>query len=105
CCCEPRAVSWTRSPQILIDSVEKGHAESPIILETLARAYLQHLKFMPAYACLTRWIEDAPDSAKPYYLRAWAQERLNHPKLALEDYLHALDRDPELTTVLLRVAE
>jgi hypothetical protein len=32
----------------LIDSVEKGHAESPLILETLSRAYILRLRYKAA---------------------------------------------------------
>src|SRR5438105_10094314 len=53
----------------LIDCVEKGHAESPIILQTLAQAYMRRLRYKPAYACLTRWLEVQPDVVKAYQWR------------------------------------
>jgi tetratricopeptide (TPR) repeat protein len=90
---------------LLIDSVEKDHPQSPLILETLARAYLHHLRYRPAHACLSRWIELRPDAAKAYFWRGWVQERLNHSKQAMADYQQALDLNPELVTVRLRVAE
>ncbi len=89
----------------LIDSVEKDHPESPIILETLARAYMRRLLYRPAHACLTRWTEIAPDTAKPYILRGWVHERLNLTRPAMADYQRALELDPELSLVRLRVAE
>ena len=48
---------------------EKGHPESAVILETIARAYIIRLRYKPAYACLSHWIEIQPDAAKPYQWR------------------------------------
>jgi predicted Zn-dependent protease len=89
----------------LIDCVENGHEESPVILETLSRAYMLRLRYRPAYACLTRWIELRPDAAKAYHWRGWVLERMNQAKSATEDYQHALKLDPDLMLVRLRVAE
>jgi tetratricopeptide (TPR) repeat protein len=89
----------------LLDSVEKGNPESPIILETLARAYMHRFRYKWADACLSRWIELRPESAKAYQWRGWVLERLNDHKAARADYLRALDLAPDLTTVRLRVAE
>lgn len=89
----------------LIDLVEQGHPESPIILETLARAYMHHLRYKPAYACLSRWTEIRPGAVKAYQLRGWVLERLNQDKSAAADYRRALELDPDLIPVRLRVAE
>jgi tetratricopeptide (TPR) repeat protein len=89
----------------LIDCVEKGHPDSPLILETLARAYIHLLRYKPAYACLSRWIELRPDEAKAYQWRGWVLERLSRYKVAMEDYQRALELNPDLFPVRLRVAE
>lgn len=89
----------------LIDLVEKNHPQTPAILETLARYYMHRLRYKEAYACLSRWIEGYPDSAKPYHWRGWVLERLNNHKRAMQDYLQALELKPGLTRVRLRVAE
>ncbi len=89
----------------LVDSVEKGHPESPLILETLSRAYMHRLRHRSALACLSRWIEVQPDNPKPYHWRGWVLERLNNHKQATEDYHKALALDPELFRTRLRVAE
>jgi tetratricopeptide (TPR) repeat protein len=89
----------------LIDSVEKGHPDSPAILETLGRAYMLRLRYKAAYACVSRWIELQPDLVKPYQWRGWVLERLNQPRAAKEDYLRALELDPDLIPVRLRLAE
>jgi tetratricopeptide (TPR) repeat protein len=89
----------------LIDTVEKGHPESPIILDTLAKAYLLRLRYKPAYACLSRWIELYPEAARAYQWRGWVLERVNKHKAAAEDYHRALELDPDLLPARLRVAE
>jgi type IV pilus assembly protein PilF len=89
----------------LIDLVEKGHPESPAILETLGIAYGQCLRYRAALACLTRWVELSPDTARAYQWRGWVLERLNRPRPAAEDYERALELDPDLTPVRLRLAE
>jgi tetratricopeptide (TPR) repeat protein len=89
----------------LIDCVEKGHPDSPIILETLALAYMHRLRYKPALACLSRWLEVRPDAVKAYQWRGWVLERLSNYKAASEDYHRALELDPDLLPVRLRVAE
>lgn len=90
---------------VLIPAVEKGHPEAPIILETLAKAYLIRLRYQPAYACLSRWIELYPDAARAYQWRGWTLERINKHKAATADYHRALELDPDLFPARLRVAE
>jgi tetratricopeptide (TPR) repeat protein len=89
----------------LVEVIENKHPETPLILETLARHYMHHLRYHQAYAYLTRWIEDAPETPKPYRWRGWVYERLNKSKPAMDDYLRALELDPEIVEVRLRVAE
>jgi predicted Zn-dependent protease len=85
--------------------VDRGHPDAPLILETIALTYMHNLRYGPAYACLVRWVREVPDSARAYHYRGWVLERLNQPKQALDDYLHALDLEPGLVPVRLRVAE
>lgn len=89
----------------LLEWVQQKHPETPLILETLSRAYMHNLRLQPAYACLSRWIEATPNAAKPHQWRGWVYERLNNSKKAMEDYQRALELDPELDPVRLRVAE
>lgn len=85
--------------------IEKQHPESVVIFETIARAYMHELKYGPAFACLNRWISEQPDCAKAYHWRGWVLERLNKAKPAMGEYLRALELDPKLHAVRLRVAE
>ncbi len=89
----------------LIAYVDRGYAESSLILETIARAYMHRYRFGPAFVCLNRWIELEPNLAKPYHWRGWVLERLNKPEAAMADYLHALSLDPNLTDIRLHVGE
>jgi tetratricopeptide (TPR) repeat protein len=89
----------------LIAYVDHHHPETPLILETLARDAMHRLRYRDAYAYLSRWIEETPDAAKPYHWRGWVQERLSNPQHARQDYERALERNPDLTRIRLRVAE
>lgn len=90
---------------ILIETARKDHPELPLILETLARSFILHLRYRPAYDCLTLWSQKRPDAARPFQWRGWVLERLNNEKAAKVDYHRALELDPELVPVRLRVAE
>jgi predicted Zn-dependent protease len=89
----------------LYDCVEKGHAQAPLILETLASAYMHRHRYRPAHYCLERWIALRPGAAKPHQWMGWVMERWNHPRLAAEAYRRALALDPDLIPVRLRLAE
>lgn len=89
----------------LIAVAENGHPEAPLILSTLAVAYMHNLRYKRAEACLNRWIQLDPNSAKAYQYRGWVLERLNRRKLAMADYSKALELDPDLVSVRVQVAE
>lgn len=89
----------------LLKCVEEKHPESAVILETLARHYMRNLQLKEAYACLTEWMDVQPHRATPYHWRGWVHERLNNHRRAMEDYQKALELDPDLFAVRLRVAE
>jgi tetratricopeptide (TPR) repeat protein len=92
------------APKLLL-YVEKNSPETPLILETLTLAYLHKSRYGPALACLTRWIEAAPDSAEAFRWRGWVMERFNDPEAAIKDYQWALELDPDLIPARLRLAE
>jgi tetratricopeptide (TPR) repeat protein len=89
----------------LFAEVQKGNPETPAILETVATAYIRRLRYRPAYAALSMWIDRQPDLTKPYHLRGWVLERMNNSKGAMTDYLKVLDLDPDHVPARLRVAE
>jgi tetratricopeptide (TPR) repeat protein len=90
---------------LLYDFVARGHPDSVVILETIASAYMHDLQYHEAYLALSRWVLVAPNSPRAYNFRGWVLERLNQAAAAMDDYLKALELDPNLTVVRLRVAE
>jgi tetratricopeptide (TPR) repeat protein len=89
----------------LIELAQKDHPATSLILESLARAYLVQLRYKPAYSCLSFWIEKRPDQAKAYQWRGWVLERLDNAPAARKDYDRALEINPDLVPVRLRIAE
>ncbi|MFO0845792.1 MAG: tetratricopeptide repeat protein [Gemmataceae bacterium] len=89
----------------LIEAADKGHPDGPLILSSLAVAYMNNLRYRPAFACISRWIELEPGSAKAYQYRGWVLERMDRHKEAMLDYRKAMEIDPDLVPVRLRVAE
>jgi tetratricopeptide (TPR) repeat protein len=85
--------------------VNTKHPDTPVILETLAQAYMRNARLGPALATLDRWIQEEPGSAKAYFYRGWVVERLNHHQEAMDNYLRAVELAPDLVEVRLRVAE
>jgi tetratricopeptide (TPR) repeat protein len=85
--------------------VENRHPQTPLILETVARAYIRRVRYVAAEACLSRWIELTPETAKAYHWRGWVREHLDNPKEARADYQKVLELDPDVAEVRLRVAE
>lgn len=90
---------------ILFELVEQQHPDFREILNTIARTYILRLRYKPAYACLSKWIEIEQTNAKPYYWRGWVLERLNNQKGATTDYEQALAIDPDMVPARLRIAE
>jgi len=89
----------------LLACVENHHPETPLILETLAQAYMHNLRYGPALGCLNLWLQEAPETAQAYYWRGWVRERLNHAEGAFQDYQRGLELDPDHFPARLRVAE
>ena len=92
------------APELFV-YVENGHPETSLILETIARSFMHHHRYGPAFNCLGLWIEKEPENAKPYHFRGWVLERMNNAKGAMIDYLQVIDLDPSNVTVRLRVVE
>jgi tetratricopeptide (TPR) repeat protein len=89
----------------LFQRVENKSPESSLILETIARAYMDKFRYGPALGCLNRWVEVKPEEAKAYYWRGWVFEHLEEADLAIKDYQRALELSPDLATARFRLAE
>ncbi len=90
---------------LLTHYVADDNPDAPLILETLARAYMQNLRYGPAFNCLDRWQKLDPDSAEPHRWRGWVLERTNDRDEAMRQYKLALEKNPNLDPVRLRLAE
>ena len=90
---------------LLMTCVDNHHPQTALILETLCRSYMHNLRYGPAAFYLERWIKESPDDPRPYHWRGWVRERMNNHEGAIADYLAALELDPELVPVRLRLAE
>jgi tetratricopeptide (TPR) repeat protein len=89
----------------LLDYVKLKHPDTPLILQTLSRAYMYSHRYGPALVYLERWSKEAPEAALPLFWRGWVLERLYRHEEALKDYQRALELDPDLTPARLRLAE
>jgi tetratricopeptide (TPR) repeat protein len=90
---------------VLSSYVTNKHPESALILKTLAGAYMHDLRFGLAHTWLSRWIDEVPSAAQAFYWRGWVLDRLSNLDEAMKDYERALERDPDLVPVRLRMAE
>jgi tetratricopeptide (TPR) repeat protein len=89
----------------LMRLVDSKHPESPLILETISRAYVNHLRFGPALVYLERWIQEAPHSADAYFWRGWSLERLDYLERAFADIQRAVDLAPDRVLFRLQLAD
>lgn len=89
----------------LLDYIDNHEEDREVILQTLARAFMHHLRYGPAYVCLSRWIDLNPAVARPHYWRGWVLERLNNSEGAMKDYLRALEIEADSLIIRIRVAE
>ena len=85
--------------------IENDHPDSTAILDTLSNAYMTKSRYQPARACLNLWEIKHPTDSRVYHRRGWVYDRVGSVKAALADYQKALELDPGLTAVRLRVAE
>jgi predicted Zn-dependent protease len=76
--------------------VEQGHPERPLILETLARAYLRHYRLPEANRCLDYWLHDQPDNPQALCLKGHLHLDYEHVRPPAEEcYRRAVELDPD----------
>jgi tetratricopeptide (TPR) repeat protein len=88
----------------LLDWAEKGHPDSAVILEALARGYLQTFQITRAEYCLKRWLEIDPDNVQALLWLGQAKEHLRNNAEALALYSQAVERAPRRTDARFRLA-
>jgi tetratricopeptide (TPR) repeat protein len=89
----------------LLSLVQRGHSESPAILEALASVYMWQTRYPQALSCLNRWLELSPSSVRALSWRGWINYQLDHMDIAVSDYEQALEIQPDHTDVRLRLVE
>jgi tetratricopeptide (TPR) repeat protein len=88
----------------LWDYIDKNRAETPLILEALARGYVRMLRLGTALHCLQLLLKQEPDNIQALVLRGWILEGGGEPGPATTDYRHALELDPDRDDVRLSLA-
>lgn len=96
-----------------LDEVEKGlwacvrqdHPDTLPMLEALSRAYLRHMRFLPALVALNEWLKREPDTVRALDWRGWVYQRMLNSAGAARDYQRALELEPERTDVRVRLAD
>jgi tetratricopeptide (TPR) repeat protein len=88
----------------LLNFVEKGRPETPLIREALARGYLRVYLLSAAMHSAQLLLEQQPDNVEGLLVRAWVREGGSETEQGLEDYRRALDLLPERDDIRLSLA-
>jgi tetratricopeptide (TPR) repeat protein len=88
---------------LLWSLVEKDHPEKVIVLEALARGYIQVYCLPLADTCLKRLLKEAPDHAEAWSWRAAIYDMLGHRSEAQQYYERALELRPDDDACRLRL--
>jgi predicted Zn-dependent protease len=90
--------------RVLFGLVHAADPQSPWILEALARANLDALRFRQATVCLQLWLKAQPDCARALDLHGAALEHRGEILAATRAYERALQLDPGRWRVRVRLA-
>jgi tetratricopeptide (TPR) repeat protein len=88
----------------LLDCAEKGHPDSAVILEALARGYLRTFQITRAEYCLERWLKLEPNNVQALLLLGETKEHLRNNAEALAAYSQAVEQAPRRADARLRLA-
>jgi tetratricopeptide (TPR) repeat protein len=78
---------------------------TPLVLEGLVRGYMGKYRSDLAWAFLKRWLELQPDNVEALFRRGVWYSQQQNTKDAVEDFLRAIERDPERIDARLACAE
>jgi tetratricopeptide (TPR) repeat protein len=90
---------------LLMICVQDHHPETPLILRTLAGAYMHNVRYARALIYLDRWIQEDPECAEAYEWRGWVLERMNKAQEGVQNYRMSVELAPERTQARFRLAE
>jgi tetratricopeptide (TPR) repeat protein len=74
--------------------VDAEHPAAPLILEALAKGFLNVSRGSEMLICLNRLLEREPRNTPAWRLRGMAWEKLHNPERALQDYERVVELDP-----------
>lgn len=85
--------------------VDREHADTDLILEALAKGYMNTFRWSDLVNCADIWLERRPRHPSALALRARGLEGLRRPEEALAFYQQAVDRAPGADDTRLGLAE
>ena len=87
----------------LRQTADRDDTEAPIILDALARGYLENYRLDDAHQCLEALLRYRPDDAQAYFWRGDVHERRNRLAEAMRDFTRALEIDTEFDEARVRL--
>jgi tetratricopeptide (TPR) repeat protein len=85
--------------------VRMDHPDSNLILEALARGYVDSFRLFEALDCLDAWLQRQPDSVQALFWRGKVREHRKDIAGALADYRRAVELDPGHDLARLHLAD
>jgi tetratricopeptide (TPR) repeat protein len=85
--------------------VKNEHQDKILILEALAREYLQTYQLQSVLECLNQWLELQPNALQALLWRAQVERVVSRFNMAIDDYEEALKLDPDCDEARLNLAE
>jgi tetratricopeptide (TPR) repeat protein len=89
----------------LVQQVEQGHAEAPLILEALMLGYAQTGRVPLALYCTEKWLRLEPDNVEALYRQGLFCKQLFSHQKALEDFQRVVELAPDHEQARLHLAE
>jgi tetratricopeptide (TPR) repeat protein len=103
---QSRAGQFEEAEPVLRKAFEDSVEPKAEVAQALARIYLRSFRLAESSRALERWMQVAPDDARPYLWRIEIDERINSdPPVLIRSYREALRRDPNLLDARLAMAD
>jgi tetratricopeptide (TPR) repeat protein len=87
----------------LCQSIMEDHPQTLLIIEALAFAYMNEMRYATAMGCLGRWLERQPDNIRALDWRGWVYGKLEHKDGMYADYQRVLQLAPKHWKTRLRL--
>lgn len=84
-------------------AADRDATEAPIILDALARGYLENYRLDDAHQCLEALLRHRPDDAQACFWHGDVHERRNHLADAKRDFMRALEIDADFDEARVRL--